>query len=183
MQTRCEIEGRVPSVAGSRGCDAAMLSVTRAQTAESVRADARRMCRDLEATRSRATGSRAECEPAAFANWRTGLRRRSLVCGCAAASLVLIGHRSASGQVQPDALSPTRLVDAAREAARADRNVESARLFQKAIERDSSLRNQVLPEYADQLTYSDPAAEAVPLYRDLTRSWCWAIGIACTSCS
>lgn len=60
-----------------------------------------------------------------------------------------------------------QLVEQAREAARTDRNAESADLFRRAIEADPALRPSVLREYADQLTYSGRAAEAVPLYKDV----------------
>lgn len=59
------------------------------------------------------------------------------------------------------------LVAQAREAARTDRNAESARLFEQAITADPALRLELLREYADQLTYSDRAADAVPLYKEL----------------
>lgn len=68
------------------------------------------------------------------------------------------------------AQNPTDLVEQAREAARTDRNAESARLFEQAIAAEPSLRHQLLRDYADQLTYSDRAAQAVPLYRELLAS-------------
>ena len=69
----------------------------------------------------------------------------------------------------PDALAQpaSQLVEQAREAARTDRNAESADLFRRAIEADPALRPALLREYADQLTYSGKAAEAVPLFRDV----------------
>ncbi len=59
------------------------------------------------------------------------------------------------------------VVERARDAARTDRNAESARLFAEAIAKDPSRRLDLLREYADQLAYSQRAAEAVPLYREL----------------
>ena len=61
-------------------------------------------------------------------------------------------------------------ISAAREAARNDRNAESAALFEQAIARDRSRRQELLREYADQLTYADRAAAAVPLYREALTS-------------
>lgn len=52
-------------------------------------------------------------------------------------------------------------------AARGDRNAESASLFGQAIAQDPSRRRELLREYADQLTYSERAAAAVPLYREV----------------
>lgn len=56
---------------------------------------------------------------------------------------------------------------AARAAAQADHNARSAELFQEAIAADPSLRDVVLIELADQLTYANHSPEAVPLYREL----------------
>lgn len=58
-------------------------------------------------------------------------------------------------------------VDAARAAAQANRNREAADRFAAAIAADPALRSDVLRELADQLTYSDRAAQAVPLYREV----------------
>lgn len=65
------------------------------------------------------------------------------------------------------AQTPDQLVEMAREAARTDRNKDSAALFQRAIEANPALRNALLREYADQLTYSGRSAEAVPLFREV----------------
>ncbi|HEY0113689.1 MAG TPA: tetratricopeptide repeat protein [Allosphingosinicella sp.] len=59
------------------------------------------------------------------------------------------------------------LVEQARQAAQQNRNRESADLFQRALEAEPAARDKILREYADQLTYSDRAAEAVPLYREV----------------
>jgi tetratricopeptide (TPR) repeat protein len=59
------------------------------------------------------------------------------------------------------------LVDQARRAAQGDRNRESADLFGRAVSGDPALRRAVLREWADQLTYSERAPLAVPLYREV----------------
>lgn len=59
------------------------------------------------------------------------------------------------------------LVGAARDAAGQDRNRAAADLFARAIALEPQRRAEVLGEYADQLTYSDRSAAAVPLYREL----------------
>jgi tetratricopeptide (TPR) repeat protein len=64
-------------------------------------------------------------------------------------------------------LDASDLVRAAREAAQADRNAESAELFRRAIEAEPRLRFELLREYADQLTYSERPRDAVPLYREV----------------
>ncbi|MGI8481196.1 MAG: tetratricopeptide repeat protein, partial [Chthoniobacterales bacterium] len=58
------------------------------------------------------------------------------------------------------------LLGRARDAARSDRNGEAAELFGKALQLEPKYRHEVIREYADQLTYSGKAAEAVPLYRE-----------------
>jgi len=85
-------------------------------------------------------------------------------------ALVLLAAPPAGAQVDPDTLQLPALIQAAREAARRDRNAEAARLFGIALERDPSLRGELLPDFADQLTFSDQAKEAVPLYRELLAS-------------
>ena len=60
--------------------------------------------------------------------------------------------------------------DQARAAARDDRNREAAELFAKALQAEPSLRHLILRELADQLTFSDRAAQAVPFYREVL-SW------------
>jgi tetratricopeptide (TPR) repeat protein len=59
------------------------------------------------------------------------------------------------------------LVAEAREAARQDQNRRAADLLGEAIARVPALRAELLHEYADQLTYSDRSAQAVPLYREV----------------
>lgn len=58
----------------------------------------------------------------------------------------------------------------AREAARSDRNREAADRFAEAIRTAPARRRELLQEYADQLLYSDRAAQAVPLYREALAS-------------
>jgi tetratricopeptide (TPR) repeat protein len=58
------------------------------------------------------------------------------------------------------------LLEAARAAARADRNREAADLFAQALQAAPARRRELLQEYADQLVYSDRASQAVPLYRE-----------------
>ena len=71
--------------------------------------------------------------------------------------------QSAISSIEP---SVAQLVQAARDAARNDRNLESAALFGAAILRAPERRGELLQEYADQLTYSGRAPEAVALYRE-----------------
>lgn len=59
------------------------------------------------------------------------------------------------------------LLRQAREAARTDQNARSAELFAEVLERDPTRRREILREYADQLTYSNRSAEAVPLFREV----------------
>jgi hypothetical protein len=64
------------------------------------------------------------------------------------------------------AVSAENLITQARTAARQDRNRESADLFAQALSLAPGQRSLVLLEYADQLTYSSRARQAVPLYRE-----------------
>lgn len=57
------------------------------------------------------------------------------------------------------------LVVSAREAARADRNGEAAEYFAQAIALDFKRSRMILPEYADQLTFTHRSANAVGFYR------------------
>lgn len=59
------------------------------------------------------------------------------------------------------------LIEQAREAARIDRNAESASWFQQAIDDAPERRLEWLRELADQLTFSERAGQAIPLYREL----------------
>jgi tetratricopeptide (TPR) repeat protein len=93
------------------------------------------------------------------------------VPACLAASLLLQPGGPVFAQASAAAVSDDRsaasLVEAARTAARANRNREAADLLALAIARDPARRAELLQEYADQLTYSQRAARAVPLYREL----------------
>lgn len=72
------------------------------------------------------------------------------------------------GAPEAQEASPTEaLLDAARQAARENRNRESADLFARALAQAPQQRGELLPEYADQLTYSDRSREAVPLYQEV----------------
>lgn len=75
-------------------------------------------------------------------------------------SVVLMVSASVSAQ------SPDELVNAAREAARTDRNLQSAELFERALAAAPERRREWLREYADQLAYSRRALQAIPLYRE-----------------
>lgn len=57
-------------------------------------------------------------------------------------------------------------VGAARESAQRTRNADAAAFFRRAIEAAPQRRQELLPEYADQVTYSGSPALAVPLYRE-----------------
>ena len=65
------------------------------------------------------------------------------------------------------AQSAAELIGKARDAAWSDRNAEAVTLYEDAFDADPALRAANLREYADQLTYSGRAAEAVPLYRQV----------------
>ncbi|MFT4025603.1 MAG: hypothetical protein QM676_02185 [Novosphingobium sp.] len=91
--------------------------------------------------------------------------RRVLGWPVAAAALAM--SWPAAAQNATDAPNAAELVSQARIAARGDRNAEAARLFDQAIQADPAVRAAVLREFADQLTYSDKAAKAVPLYREV----------------
>jgi hypothetical protein len=64
------------------------------------------------------------------------------------------------------AQSPDELAKAARDAARANHNRQSADLFEQALVAAPERRREWLREYADQLTYSERAPQAVVLYRE-----------------
>ncbi len=61
-------------------------------------------------------------------------------------------------------------IAAARRAAHENRNADAARLFQQAAAAAPELRISLLPELADQLTYSGQASKAIPLYREALAS-------------
>lgn len=88
------------------------------------------------------------------------------------ASLVLLGWLVlvAPATLRADPGEAGRLAEAARQAARADQNAESARLFERAIGEDSARRMEWLREFADQLTYSGQSERAIPLYREFLAS-------------
>ena len=65
-----------------------------------------------------------------------------------------------------DSAPASAIVQAAREAARADRHQEAAALFDKAIRLAPQRRDELVLEYADQLTYSGKPADAIPLYEE-----------------
>lgn len=65
---------------------------------------------------------------------------------------------------QVPAAAAQNLVDAARAAARSDRNAEAADLFASAIARAPQRRRELLQEYADQLNYSSRSRAAIPLF-------------------
>jgi tetratricopeptide (TPR) repeat protein len=58
---------------------------------------------------------------------------------------------------------------AARQAAESTRNADAAAFFRRAIETAPQRRQELLPEYADQVAYSGNPAGAVPLYREALR--------------
>ena len=61
-------------------------------------------------------------------------------------------------------------INAARTAARQGRNAQAATLFEKAIRDVPRRRGELLGEYADALAYSNQAARAAALYRELLAS-------------
>lgn len=84
-----------------------------------------------------------------------------------ATRVLLAAAALASQAAFAQALAPPPTVAAARAAAHADRNAESAELFSRAIQAEPALRRELLQEYADQLLYSQRGAEALPLYREV----------------
>lgn len=65
------------------------------------------------------------------------------------------------------AAQPATLIERAREAARSDRNNESARLFALHLRQHPEQRREILREYADQLIYSGAPERALPLLREV----------------
>lgn len=65
------------------------------------------------------------------------------------------------------AAQPATLIERAREAARSDRNSESARLFALHLQQHPEQRREILREYADQLIYSGAPERALPLLREV----------------
>jgi hypothetical protein len=91
----------------------------------------------------------------------------ALLAACALPAAAMAQQPPATQPIAVDHRSADELLQAARQAARADRNRESADLFALAIARAPQRRRELLREYADQLTYSDRSVAAVPLYREL----------------
>lgn len=60
-------------------------------------------------------------------------------------------------------------VGAARQSAEGTRNADAATFFRRAIETAPQRRQELLPEFADQVAYSGDPARAVPLYREALR--------------
>lgn len=88
-----------------------------------------------------------------------------------AAAVVHAAHaQPGAGEPLADAAAARATIEAARAAARADRNRESAELFGRAIATVPGWRRELLQEYADQLTYSRRPGQAVPLYREALQS-------------
>ncbi|MGI9043775.1 MAG: tetratricopeptide repeat protein [Gemmatimonadaceae bacterium] len=77
--------------------------------------------------------------------------------------LLVIG--STGSAAQEEQRTTDSLLTRARSAARDSRNAESAKLFRAVLDREPNRARDVLREYADQLTYSGRAREAIPLYR------------------
>lgn len=74
--------------------------------------------------------------------------------------------QAGAGSNVADAAAAWATIEAARAAARADRNREAADLFARAIAEAPGQRRELLQEYADQLNYSGRSAQAVSLYRE-----------------
>lgn len=60
-----------------------------------------------------------------------------------------------------------KTIEAARRAAAQDRNADAAELFRKAIEAVPRRRQELLPEYAAQLTYAGRSNEALACYQEM----------------
>lgn len=97
-------------------------------------------------------------------------RRLAGAVACLAGCWTLV-----AAQPQPPVLAPaTRgqpvfvqdMVEAARTAARANRNREAADLFARAMAAEPQRRRELLQEYADQLNYSQRSAQALPLFEE-----------------
>lgn len=101
---------------------------------------------------------------------RRAVRARHTSLRLASAALLAGSSLLASPAGAQDRPNAAPLVESARAAARANRNAESAELFRQSLEQEPGRRPELLAEYADQLTYSGRAAQAVPLYRELLAS-------------
>jgi len=96
-----------------------------------------------------------------------GLRLIPLLVAAAAASAQdTATSASNTAPVSVDHASTAALIEAARAAARGDRNREAADLLARAMAQAPGQRRELLQEYADQLNYSGRSAQAVPLYRE-----------------
>ncbi|HZH26496.1 MAG TPA: tetratricopeptide repeat protein [Azospirillaceae bacterium] len=90
---------------------------------------------------------------------------------CAAAVLVLMTATSPPASSGPPGKGGVDAVlDAARAAARSDRNALSVELFQQALRAAPERRDEILREYADQLVYAGRPAEAIPLFTEVLGS-------------
>lgn len=81
-------------------------------------------------------------------------------------ALLLIAAFAPSARSQQPA-DANALVREAREAARSDRNAESAKLFRDALAQDPALRPAILLELAEQMTYAGDSGTAIPLFREV----------------
>ena len=100
-------------------------------------------------------------------SWVVVFRILSPVAGLAMLASATYAQDSAAAGATASADRPAaELVEAARNAARNDHNKESAVFFADAIRRAPGRRQELLEEFADQLTYSGRASQAVPLYRE-----------------
>lgn len=99
--------------------------------------------------------------------WNGLFRMLALVVGFAAwAPASYAQVNPVEGSAASADRSAAELIEAARNAARNDRNKESADFFADAIRRAPERRQELLQELADQLTYSGRASQAVLLYRE-----------------
>lgn len=90
------------------------------------------------------------------------------MCVAAVLAIAAPAHAQVAPPAAPagDSAQVDRLLDEARRAAREDRNRESAALFARVIAAAPARRSALLMEYADQLSYSGRARDAVPLFRE-----------------
>ena len=95
--------------------------------------------------------------------------RRSGAARIAARALGLLVVCLCFTTALPASAQPASLLERAREAARSDRNDQSARLFALYLRQHPNERRAILREYADQLIYSGNAERALPLLREVLR--------------
>jgi hypothetical protein len=92
---------------------------------------------------------------------------RLVAIGAAAAGAwTLPASAQLSVPTQAAAAPVQATIDAARAAARADRNREAADLFARALAEAPERRRELLQEYADQLNYAGRSRAAIPLFRE-----------------